>query len=498
MTTLHRAGLAGLCMTLHALDPGDFAEKGSWEFASDAITFHWKKTAQDLFQPLIEVSFGIDPQGLITFKAHEKHGMADLKKFFLNSAIKETFLQHPRVGKTEKNVKIVALPFEDTEVTYSYKKLISYPHREPKSWFDARGRYRDDLSVKGWGYPGGTQRHVSFSATTLSNDFGQFLSLIYAPIACLYFIIYHRTPDGKRDARRRSAVVVPHVTDIQRYARNYDRYLAAPVEQLYADSLGESGLKGLLLLNLATPGSMVYEVDIDSCTVFTMGTLPWSKQQKTRTGVFEISTIGGAGLRLFSIAMRTLRNRWFVNEKKKMLQVVTSPCRGLIADNIVAGSNWYQDFYTLMRTKQMASLISRYERKELYEMVKQAEWPHEADKLIVQAVHMALRARYGALAARARARGERIPFDREYERIRTSLMRAKNRQTLRAELADLFVRGGLNKILKEHWETLLPLFTGEDWQRARDLALLALASYSGKGAEEIREISEEDTEDEEV
>ena len=69
--------------------------------------------------------------------------------------------------------------------------------------------------------------------------------------------------------------------------------------------------------------------------------------------------------------------------------------------------------------------------------------------------------------------------------MRTGLMRAKNPQTLRAELSDFFARGGSNKTLRESWKDLLLLFTGSDWQRARDLALFALASYSGKGIEEI-------------
>ena len=125
-------------------------------------------------------------------------------------------------------------------------------------------------------------------------------------------------------------------------------------------------------------------------------------------------------------------------------------------------------------------------------MVEQAEWPDEADQLLVKAMHQALRNRYGALAQRAKARGETPAFAREFERIRTSLMRSKNASTLRAELADIFARGGVNQTLQEHWPKLLPLFTGTDWQRARDLALLALASYAGKGAETITITEKED------
>lgn len=76
--------------------------------------------------------------------------------------------------------------------------------------------------------------------------------------------------------------------------------------------------------------------------------------------------------------------------------------------------------------------------------------------------------------------------------MRTGLMRAKNAQTLRAELADLFARGGVNKVLQEKWQDILPIFSSHDWQRSRDLALLALASYAGKGAEHIEATSGEE------
>ena len=118
-------------------------------------------------------------------------------------------------------------------------------------------------------------------------------------------------------------------------------------------------------------------------------------------------------------------------------------------------------------------------------MVESIPWPNETDKQFVEAVHDAIRSRYGALASRAKESGETIRFDREYERMRTGLMRAKNSETLRAELSDFFARGGSNKTLRQHWKDLLPLFSGADWQRARDLALFALASYAGKGVEQI-------------
>ena len=128
-------------------------------------------------------------------------------------------------------------------------------------------------------------------------------------------------------------------------------------------------------------------------------------------------------------------------------------------------------------------------------MVEEAMQSYEQEQKFVQAVHQAIRNRYGALAAQATKRGEAIRFDREYERMRTGLMRAKNEHTLRQEIADLFARGGLNKSLQDNWRDLLPLFTGPDWKKARDLVLLALASYTGKGVEDLQAKTEESEEE---
>lgn len=131
-------------------------------------------------------------------------------------------------------------------------------------------------------------------------------------------------------------------------------------------------------------------------------------------------------------------------------------------------------------------------------MVNQVPWTSESNKRFVESIHNAIRKRYGALASRTRQKGEVPRFDKEFERMRSSLARAKNRQTLRAELADLFARGGINKNLQENWQAVLPIFVGTDWQKARDLALLALASYSGEGAKEIETHEEKEEEEQSV
>lgn len=485
MTHLHRVGLAGLYMTLKSLNPADYADAGSWDLHPQGVELHWTRTPRDLLAPIIEKSFGLTPEGIIQFAAHKSSSMGDLNRVLLHRAILLTYLQHGKTRESAGKERNFALQFEDKPVVESFKPLANFHKKNPAQMlFNSNGDFKKDIEMAGWLFPGGVVRHVVHTnATALTSTPQKFLALLYAPIGSLYFLISHKGSDGKYDKRKYAALVLPHLNNLANYSTNYSRFLISPVQRLFVDSLGDAGLMALTVLNLSRPDGLIDSLEINSCTIVTLGSVPWASQQKTRTGLKQVRSLDPARLNFFDLAWRTLKNRPFITPNGNLI-FNTSPVRGLLANNIAAGLPWYQGFYQLMISQQSARQLS-FEREGVHTMVEQATWPDEADQLLVKAMHQALRSRYAALAQRCKEKGEAIPFDREFERIRTSLMRSKNAQTLRAELADIFARGGLNQTLQGHWPKLLPLFTGADWQRARDLALLALASYASKGAETL-------------
>ncbi|MGC8494914.1 MAG: type I-MYXAN CRISPR-associated Cas8a1/Cmx1 [Syntrophobacteraceae bacterium] len=489
MTGMHRVGLAGLYMTLKNLNPDRYSDLGRWELSPKRVTVCWRKKPADLFKALINDAFGIDSHGCIRFCAHRGHPMGDIEIVHLDRVVRETFLQHGQMRKEAKENRVLQFDFQEQTVSETIKPIIEYRNQGAAELFLSKNgdKLVESVELAGWSYPGGAVRHNKYSAHThLSIPPALFVPLIFTPIASLFFKISHRDKEGKLDARRRAAVVLPHIEDLEGYCKCYSRYLASPLRRLYADGLGDAGLMALILLHLQ--GGMLEDLSISSCTVVTFGSVPWNKRQKTRTGLRAVIKISSAHMNFFASALDSLDNRTLFR-KDGGYWVETSRVRGLIAENIAAGMDWFRDFHQLMMSQKLAQLI-RWERKGLSRMVAQMEWNHEADRLLVEAVHQALRNRYGAMAARAKERGDAPQFSREFERIRTSLMRAKNAQTMRAELADLFARGGLNKTLQMRWPELLPLFSGDDWQRARDLALLGLASYAGQGAEALDEAAD--------
>jgi CRISPR-associated protein Cas8a1/Csx13 len=393
---------------------------------------------------------------------------------------------------------------EDKQVVIEYRPLVKpYAHAlEAKSVLDDKGRPKERIPIKGWLYPGAAERHSTLSGTEMEETPERFLCLLFTPVASLYFKLSHRGSDGKFDKRRSTAVCLPHIADLKNYARCYERYLRTPVQRLSADGLGDAGLSALVLLKA---DDSVDKLGITGCTVLTMGTVVWSKQQRTRTGVSLLEDIRESVLETFDLACRCLPNRIVVKEPKKNEKisgtqfryfVSTSLARGLVADNIASRLEWFAGFSQIMCSQQLAKSVG-YEKGGLREMLEHVSWPRESDKRFIEAIHVAMRNRYGALASQARQRGENIRFDREFERMRTGLMRAKNAQTLRTELANFFARGGINKILQKDWQQILTLLVSRDWQRTRDLALLGLASYTGKGVEQLVPQDQENNEEEE-
>ena len=493
MTHLHKVGLAGLYMTLKQLDPSAYQEQGGWNLSDTGVEFFWNRTPRDLLGPVIENAFGISKEGLIDFLVHRNSRIGDIEKVQIHKAILQSFLQHGRTRTLGKKEVALSFEYDDKKVTERIKPLIWYQHQK-NHLFKKNGEFSKNIKLAGWAFPGGGVRHVAFSPpTTLTTDSAMFLCLLFAPAGSLYFLIASKNQDGKYDHRKGAAIVLPHITNLHTYEHCYRNYLESPVVRLYANSLGDAGLSALAILNLHYEPGTLRQLEINSCSVITLGTIPWAKQQKTRTAVEQIKKINSKVLSFFDYASKALRHR-FIIKNDETYYVQTSTARGLIAENIAANRPWFENFYTIMQSKALARQTC-YDRKGLQEMTQsdRTSWPEE-DGLLVEAVHNALRNRYGALAARAKVKGEQVRFEREFERIRTSLMRAKNVQTMRAELADLFARGGINKSLQRNWKKILPIFTGKDWQKSRDLALLALASYAGKGADAIeKQEDEEDT-----
>jgi CRISPR-associated protein Cas8a1/Csx13 len=201
----------------------------------------------------------------------------------------------------------------------------------------------------------------------------------------------------------------------------------------------------------------------------------WSAQQKTRTDI-EVIEATEKVFSNYKTCSDHLTNRWV--EGKNGMFIAPSFAREIIAENLARGLPWFSGFAAKINNSDLFKTI-RYESKGLYQMIQDVQWDLEAQKLFVTACHEALRHTYAKIYGRTKE-GEYAQIDRENERLRAGLGRCKNAETFRQFITDFWSRAGKVNTLRDRWQDLLPLVTGEDWKMARDLTLLALASYPGK------------------
>ena len=131
-------------------------------------------------------------------------------------------------------------------------------------------------------------------------------------------------------------------------------------------------------------------------------------------------------------------------------------------------------------------------------MIEKMKWEDQGESTVVRAVHTAMRHRFGQIAQENQGNRAAMKnrWNGEYDRRRLAFAGAKTPEQFRHALCDLFSRAGVNAVLQQEWQQILPILHASNWQLARDLSLLALASYVGKGAEEIATDEDEDqTED---
>ncbi|HAN45889.1 MAG TPA: type I-MYXAN CRISPR-associated Cas8a1/Cmx1 [Cyanobacteria bacterium UBA8156] len=476
MSPMHRAGLAGLYMTLQQLEREGATPVGGlvWQLSPRRVEMVWAGNDREVLDWLLKESFRLN-DGLIDLRGL---GFLSIQgRVLVHQGILGTLLQR---NSTHKKVGVVEKAFEVEEnqppLMVRYKALSEYVYQNYASSLCDKDGYLSAkvLKVSGWLHPGAAVKHMAFGSDTSFEESAvlAFL-LLFAPVGCFYFQLQSRL----RAQRAQFALIVPEVLDLEGYARYRQRpgLREMGFKDFHASSLGDAGLR---FLTLDETAKLASEYGVPRCRVLTLGTVNWSAQQKTRTDSYLVEP----GLRLaesYYLCRQELPDRMVMAKDGSRSVVITSFSREIVAENLVRGRPWYEGFADKVNSDDLFKQLT-YERGGLYKMIRNSklEWT-ERERQFVQACHEGISSSYGQLANRTRE-GEAIPFDKFNVRFRTSLSRCKNAATFREFMADFWARSGYVPTLRQHWNDLMGLVL-EDWRKARDLALLALASYQGKG-----------------
>jgi CRISPR-associated protein Cas8a1/Csx13 len=498
MTSLHKAGLAGLYMTLQAFDETGIKINGlDWQLESTSVILSWQdEITEAAFTALISRSFRLDEDGFIRLAGLEAQKPPSTEqKHYLYTALLNSFLQfgpHRPTG----NKRALSYEVDDRHFWIKdFAPITKFRHQEATMDFiNTKGQFKQSVEAGGWLYPGGGQRHVAHGDTKLSESLETALALMFAPVG----VIYYTLRSHAKGRKARLAMLVPEIQDLRLYAEIRQSFAAQGVLELTASSASDAALRMLTSIEANRASNQFGEFSGDSfvCRMITFGIVPWNEKQKSRTYVRSVVSGQLSGLENYRKAHAIFKNRWQRIQARRDRRgnqteperyfVTTYSARELISDNIAQGHNWYHDLATYMSSKESCEQLL-YERKELNEMVENASYDDQSERAFISICHESWRRRLGKLGKRAAT--ENTSFSslvkKEAEKLRTSLARSKNADTLRETVVDFWARAGANEKLQgDGLINLLPLFNEKNWRKTRDLTLLALISYKPQTPEE--------------
>lgn len=476
-TLLHRAGLAGLWMTLKQLEKEkvEVPLGLNWQRSPRQVKLSCDGNDQDVLEWLLKESFQLN-NGIIALRGLDSQSMREDAQIIVHQGILGTLLQHTSTHKSDGVVtKSLSLGENEPEIQVKYKSLQNYVYQEfAGNLCDRNGKLSTKpISVAGWLNPGAAVKHVAFSSDTSFEELSEnAFVLLFAPVACYYYILKSKL----RDKRAQYALVIPEITDLEKYAqyRQNQNLRNAIYKDFHASGLGDAGLR---FLTLDATVNITRTFGVQRCQVLTLGTVAWSTQQKTRTDLYIVEVTDEV-CHNYQVCDDWLKDKAIAGKDGGF--VATSFAKELIAENLAKNLPWYSGISDKVNSNELFQKLA-YERGGLYQVIQKIQ-SDEREKLFVKACHEAINYTFGRISDVATKRGESPNFDRETVRIRTGLGRCKNSETFREFITDFWSRAGKIPTLQEHWEELMDFVMLEkNWKKSRDLALLALASYKGKG-----------------
>ncbi len=529
MSLMHRAGLGGLACSLRWIErqyeqgtvsdeqvPGGPWLDGNppWAIEPDSVRLRFDAStgAAEFLKRLFALSFQItSPEGLI-YLPGQFDGKPDAGLLAeIQNGLTMTFIQH---GKTRTLAKEAvarnwdASAGDGRQIQVQFKPCSWFKHQDGwESLIDKSGRVtKKQVEVIGPLSPGAVVRHVAFtSSTKIEDPVERALPLYFAIIGCLVLSVN----------RGSGVLIIPEVEDLDAFTFIRPELNPASPRDCRIASASDAALQAQVRL---WSSGKLKATGVPSCSAILFQPTSWASQQKSRVNAISVASTDIAQLRVFQTALAHLRPRMATTvankpkpkagkaAKKKAVRKTPaasddaptyfwsdSIIRPLIADNLARGQPWYRGFVDLMTkldpvSKKPKRLKLFFEKEGLKAMTENVAWRDEGESAVVRAVHEAMRCRLGAIAAENKtnkaARQKRTQG--EFDKWRLAFSGAKTIEQFRKALCDLVSRAGSNKVLRENWELVLPWISSQShWQLTRDLSLLALASYSGKGADEI-------------
>jgi CRISPR-associated protein Cas8a1/Csx13 len=495
MTPLHRAGLGGLVSTLRKLEKKPERPPGIWEIHDRSVRFQWRdeQEREQFCQQLFQYAYQLRDEMIYLPGQYDEDLAPPLEiRAALQEGLLLSFYDHgPQSRGKSGNAHESSYEVDDKPITYRHLPLAWYKHQRDGAALLLEA-IEGKMEITRMLLPGATERHAGSKGTSITQDASLALPLLFAPVGVLALKAGGKrvNASGKRKFKPGAAVLIPDIHNLAQVHYWLPALIPKSARDCQVGNAQDAALQAEIRLrsrNLLDP-----EI-IPSIRCLWCCPNDWNSRLQPPSLVTEISVSAlDPKLDQFEIAMQALPPpEPRLNKKTGQYFWPKSIARPFVAENLASGKPWYQGFTRLMTAQDPTNNQPirdhlNFERGGLHVMTQEIPWDRSGEEAIVHAVHEALRCRYGRIAEENKGNPVAMKnrMSREYERLRLALAGAKTADALRNALTDLWSRAGPNDVLKKMWPQILPMLANNRWQLARDLALLALPSYQGKGQEQ--------------
>jgi CRISPR-associated protein Cas8a1/Csx13 len=459
----HRAGIAGLALALSAIQTSDSILQ--WKVEDETIALQWECKDKEAIEWLVRQAYQIHDGLLIAPSLN----LSPQGRYTFSEGIIRTFLQHSKQRALDKTATSISFHIEDNqpEVQIVWRKLLDcYYLRELKGLFNKKGNLNSEIPLKGHHLPGLIECFVNGEYKESKINF---LSLLFLPLACSYY----------RLTNRRYALVIPEVVNLNSWVIRRQKLSGRSYRDFQSSGGGESGLR-LLLEEWVTTDLQQHRVKY--CEVYQLGKQPWDGNQSgLKQAVYRIHSSDEI-LAIYQTAIALFPSKLRVTDKG-VSWIAVSNILPWITDNLILAKSWYSGFFLFQKANNI------YERKGLIAMSKYLQ---PTEQVLFDAVQGAFSIYLREQIEKATRQGRPLDYPQVTNKVVYRLQRPSTQQDFATTLVD-FLSQFRSKAARSAGPQVYAWIHGSEWRKARDLAMLAIATYQGKGMGESTSIPEEES-----
>lgn len=462
----HRAGISGLALALSVLRQDDAPL--TWNVTDDEVQLAWDGSDREAIQWLLEQTYQVE-DGYLSVPAlsFDQQG-----KYTFTAGVTSTFLQHSKQRQQGTAInKSFTIDEGQPEISISYRPLLDcYYIGDFKEAFSGKGMFKSAIPLKGHHLPGLVE---CFANGAYKESPQGYLALLFLPLACGYYQL----------PGYRAALVIPEVTHLHRWveqrqrlsARTY-RDLNSQQQKLLQQSYGNYRTSGaaesalyFLLREKLLEDSKVFRVDY--CEVYQLGKQPWDGNQSYLKQAVHRVHVSEEVLELYQSAYYLFPSQVKTTDKGEAWLAV-SKALPWIANNLIVNKPWYAEFFEFRKGNQL------YERKGLVTMTQ--DHLNAEERILFDAVQGSFRTYLRGQRQQATKQGRPLDYGQVTDKVIYRLQRPSTQQEFATALVD-FLSQHRSKALKAVGPEIYRwIYREVNWRQARDLALLAIATYQGK------------------